>query len=203
MRTSIVGTAFIVICLALAAGCGGGSSSPSTSATASPTSSPTTVPTGPPSTSAPISTATASAASVANGGYAVYVNFPASTSGTATMALLGSTTVGSNPPGITPYSGSGTTLIYVTFQPSATVTLPSYPQFQLQIPAAQPPQGYNFWGAIYTNDPTFPHGYDAWFAQFLGPASASGQTLYFPAPTTSLTFTANDYYVFALYEVPA
>ncbi|HTV94289.1 MAG TPA: hypothetical protein VMG98_16420 [Verrucomicrobiae bacterium] len=204
MRTSIVGTAFVLACLAVAAGCGGGGSSPSTSSTATPTSSPTTVPTGPPSTAAPISTATASSASVANGGYAVYVNFPASTSGTATMAMSGSTTVGSNPAGITPFttSGSYTTLIYVTFQPSATVTLPSYPQFQLQIPAAQAPQGYNFWGAIYTNDSTFPAGHDAWSPQFLGPASASGQTLYFPAPTTPLTFTGSDYYVFALYEVP-
>ncbi len=119
------------------------------------------------------------------------------------MAMSGSTTVGSNPPGITAFTASGATnLIYVTFQPSATVTLPSYPQFQLQIPAAQAPQGYNFWGAIYTNDSTFP-GYNAWSAQFLGPASASGQTLYFPAPTTPLTFTAHDYYVFALYDVPA
>jgi hypothetical protein len=202
MRTSIVGTAFVFICLALAAGCGGGSSTPSSSPTATPTSSPTTVPTGPPATSAPISTATASSASVANGGYAAYLNFPAATSGTATMALYASTSVGSNPAGITPFTG-GTTLLYVTFQPSATVTLPSYPQFQLQIPAAQAPQGYNFWGAIYTNDPAFPAGYNAWSAQFLGPASASGQTLYFPVPPTSLTFTANDYYVFALYDVPA
>jgi len=201
MRRSIVGTAFILAALAIAAGCGGGSTSPSTAATATPTSSPTSVPTGPPATSAPISTATASSASVANGGFEVFVNFPASTSGSATMAMSASTSVGSNPPGITAFTASGKTLVYVTFQPSATVTLPSYPQFQLEIPTSDAPQGYNFWGAVYTNDAGFPAGDGAWSAQFLGPASDSGYTLYYPAPTTPLTFTAHDYYVFALYEV--
>ena len=65
------------------------------------------------------------------------------------------------------------------------------------------PQNNNFFGALYTNDASLPHGYNAWYAQFLGAASNSGQVLTFQNPSSPpLTFTANDYYVYALYEVP-
>lgn len=206
MRTTILGALFALAALALAAGCGGGgggSTTPTTAPTATP--SPSYAPTGAPATVAPVGTASPSTASAANGGYGIYVVFPATTSGSGTMTVTGSTTVPSVPAGITAYAPApGTTLFYVTLQPSATVTFPSYPQFQLTVPASLAPQNENFFGAIYTNDATFPHGNNAWYPQFLGAASDpnSGQVLTFPNPSTPLTFTAGDSYVYALYEVP-
>ena len=136
----------------------------------------------------------------------MYVVFPATSSGSATMAVTGSTTVPSVPAGITAFTGTNvTTLFYVVLQPSATVTFPAYPQFQLTYPSGGSvvPQGNDFFGAIYNNDTGFPHGNGAWYAQFLGAASDSGQVLTFPNPSTPLTFTSGDTYVYALYEMPS
>jgi hypothetical protein len=202
MRNTIVGALFALVALSLAAGCGGGGGN-TTTPTAVPTgtATPTYIPTGAPATVAPVGTASPSAASVANGNYGLYLVFPATTSGSGTMTVTGSTSVPSVPAGITAYSGSGTTLFYVVLQPSATVTFPAYPQFQLTTPPSVVPQNNNFFGAVYTNDATFPAGHNAWSAQFLGAASDSGQVLTFPNPSTPLTFTAGETYVFALYEV--
>lgn len=203
MRNSIIGTVFALVALALAAGCGGGggnTTTPTTGPTATPT--PTYIPTGAPATVAPVGSASPSSASVANGNFGMYIVFPATTSGSGTMTVTGSTTVPNVPAGITAYTAAGeTTLFYVVLQPSATVTFPAYPQFQLTTPPTIVPQNNNFFGAVYTNDAAFPHGYNAWYAQFLGAASDSGQVLTFPNPSTPLTFAAGDSYVFALYEV--
>jgi hypothetical protein len=121
------------------------------------------------------------------------------------MAVTASTTVPTAPSGITAFSASGgQTLVYVTLAVTATVTFPSYPQFQLTLPsgASPTPQNNNFFGAVYTNDAAFPSGSGAWDAKFLGAASASGQVLTFSSPSTPLTFTQGDSYVFALYSVP-
>ncbi|HUN28198.1 MAG TPA: hypothetical protein VMV65_00200 [Alphaproteobacteria bacterium] len=200
MRSTIVGTAFALASLAIASGCGGsGTATPSTTATASPTPTPSYEPTGAPATLAPISTATASSADVASGGFGVTIAFPAASSGSGNLAISGSTAPPSGVPGFT---ASGTALYYVEFQPSATLKFPSYPQFQFTLAPADTAVGYNFFGAIYTNDAAFPSGHNAWSAAFLGAATDSGQTLYYPNPSTPLTFTANDVYVFALYETP-
>lgn len=200
MRNSIIGTVLAVSALALAAGCGGGTSTPSTTATPSPTPTPAFQPTGAPATLAPISTATASSVNVASGGFGLTIAFPAASNGGGNLSISSSITA---PSGIPAYTASGSALFYVEFQPSATFTLPSYPQFQLTLPAANTPAGYNFFGAVYTNDASFPSGYNAWSASFLGAASANGQTLYYPNPSSPLTFNANDTYVFCLYEVPS
>ena len=204
MRNTIIGALFALAALSLAAGCGGSGGNTTTPATGpTPTPTPTYLPTGAPSTAAPVGMASPSTASVANGNFGLYIVFPATTAGSGTMTVTGSTTVPSVPTGITAYTpASGTTLFYVLLQPSATVTFPAYPQFQLTIPSTIAPQNNNFFGAVYTNDATFPHGNNAWYAQFLGAASDSGQVLTFPNPSTPLTFTAGDSYVFALYEVP-
>jgi hypothetical protein len=201
MRNSLLGALFVLAALALAAGCGGGSGSSTTPTTApTATASPTYAPTGAPATTVTIG-ASPDAASVANGNYGMYIQFPATTSGSGTMAVVGSTTVPSVPAGITAFTAPGT-LFYVVMQPSATVTFPTYPVFQLTYPSSIVPQGYNFFGGFYTDDATAPQGYDAWYAQFLGAASNSGHVLTFANPTApSLTFTANDYYVYAFYEV--
>ncbi|MGA7745503.1 MAG: hypothetical protein WCC70_13375 [Candidatus Aquilonibacter sp.] len=199
MRT-MLGTVFALAALAIAAGCGGGASTtPSTTATASPTPTPVSQPTGPPATVAPISTATASSVNVGSGGFGLTIAFPAASSGGGNLAISTSTTA---PSGIPAFTASGTALFYVEFAPAAMFTLPSYPQFELTLPPADVPAGYNFFGAIYTNDASFPSGYNAWSASFLGAASAIGQTLYYPSPSSPLTFNANDTYVFCLYEVP-
>lgn len=207
MRTTIIGALFALAALTLAAGCGGSSGNTTTPTTApTATASPTYMPTGAPATVAPVGSASPSSASVANGNFGMYIVFPATTSGSGNMNVTGSTSVPSVPPGITAYAPApGTTLFYVVLQPSATVTFPSYPQFQLTYPGngTVVPQNYNFFGALYTNDASSPHGYNAWYAQFLGAASNSGQVLTFQSPSSPpLTFTANDYYVYALYEVP-
>ncbi|HUA08558.1 MAG TPA: hypothetical protein VMA98_04735 [Candidatus Acidoferrales bacterium] len=205
MRTKIIGVLVALTALAVAAGCGG-SGSTSSPATASPTATPTYVPSGPPSTTAPVGSSaasvTVSAGSTAEP-FAATIDFPVASSGSATMTVSASTSVPSTPAGITAYSGSGATpLLYVELTPSATVTFPaSSLEFQLTLPAVNTPQNYNFWGALYTNDAGFPAGVNAWSAQFLGAATSSGQTLTFPNPSASLTFTAGDYYVFCLYEV--
>jgi hypothetical protein len=207
MRTTILGALFALAALSLAAGCGGGSGSttPTTAPTATPT--PTYMPTGAPATAIPVTAASPNNASVANGGFGMYIVFPVTTSGSATMSVTGSTTAPSVPAGITAFApSSGKTLFYVVLQPSATVSFASYPQFQLTFPNtganAVVPQNNNFFGAIFTNDSAFPNGYNAWSAQFLGAASASGQVLTFPSPSTPLTFTGGDSYVYALYRVP-
>jgi hypothetical protein len=207
MRTTILGALFALAALTLAAGCGGGGDTTPTSAPTA-TATPTYVPTGAPATAVPVSAASPNNASVANGNFGMYIVFPATTSGSATMSVTGSTTVPMNAPaGIVAYTpSSGKTLFYVMLQPSATVTFPSYPQFQLTFPNtganAVVPQNNNFFGAVFTDDSAFPNGYNAWSAQFLGAASASGQVLTFPSPSTPLTFTGGDSYVFALYQVP-
>ena len=122
------------------------------------------------------------------------------------MAASGSTTVPASPAGIPAYvPASGTTLFYVVLQPSATITLPNYPQFVMTAPVSIVPQNFNYFGAVFTNDASFPHGNGAWYAQFLGAAANSGQNFTYPTPnpSTPLTFTANDYYVFALYQQPS
>ncbi len=203
MRNTILGALLAVAALTLAAGCGsssGNTTTPTTGPTATPT--PAYVPTGAPSTVTPVGMASPSSANIANAGYGLALNFPATTSGSGTMTVTGSTTVPSVPAGITAYTASGATvLFYVLVQPSATVTFPAYPQFQLTIPTTVVPQNNNFFGAVYTNDATFPQGNGAWYAQFLGAAAYGNQVLTFPNPSTPLTFTAGDSYVFALYEI--
>jgi hypothetical protein len=207
MRTTIFGALLALAALSLAAGCGGGGGS-TTPATAAPaTATPTYMPTGAPATAVPVTAASPNNASVANGGFGMFIVFPATSSGSATMSVTGSTAVPNVPAGITAYApSSGKTLFYVVLEPSATVTFPSYPQFQLTFPNtganAVVPQNNNFFGAVFTNDATFPNGYNAWYAQFLGAASASGQVLTFPSPSTPLTFTGGDSYVYAFYRVP-
>jgi hypothetical protein len=162
------------------------------------------VPTGAPATLAPISTATASSTRVANGGFGVTLEIPKATSGGGSLAITGSVAAPSASSGIGAFvAGSGESLIYVSLVPSATFTLAAYPQFQLTLPPTQFPSGYNFFAAVYTNDPAFPHGYKAWYASVLGPAPATGQTLYYNTPSAVLTFMQGDTYVFCLYEVPA
>lgn len=202
MRT-ILGALFALAALALAAGCGGGGGNSTTPTTApTGTATPSYAPTGAPATAAPIGSASPSAASAANGGYGIYVVFPATTSGSGTMTVSGSTTVPSVPAGITAFSTSGATpLFYVLLQPSATVTFPTYPQFQLTLPSTVAPQNNNFFAAIYTNDAAFPQGNGAWYSPFLGAADDSGQVLTFPTTSTPLTFTAGDSYVYAFYKV--
>ena len=203
MRNTIIGALFALAALALAAGCGGGANSTTPTAAPTATATPTYVPTGAPAQAVPVG-ASPNTASVANGNFGMYIVFPATTSGSATMSVSASTTVPSVPAGITAFTAPGT-LIYVVLQPTATVTFPSYPEFQLTLPSSITPQGYNFLGALYTSDSGSPQGYNAWYAQFLGAASSSvsnAQVLTFPSPSSpSLTFTANDYYVYALYEV--
>jgi len=204
MRKTIFGALLALAALGLAAGCGnssGNSTTPTTAPTG--TATPTYLPTGAPATAVPVG-ASPSSASVANGNFGMYIVFPVTTSGSGTMTVTGSTTVPALPSGITAYApASGTTLFYVLLQPSATVTFPaSSLQFQLTIPSSVAPQNNNFFGAVYTNDATFPQGYNAWYATFFGAAEDSGQVLTFPSPSTPLTFTAGDSYVFAFYEVP-
>jgi hypothetical protein len=205
MRNGLIGILFAAAALALAAGCGGGANSTTPTTAPVGTATPTYVPTGAPATAVPVG-ASPNTASVANGNLGMYIQFPATTSGSATMNVTGSTAVPSVPTGITAYTQAGaTTLFYVVLQPSATVTFPSYPVFQLTLPtgASPTPQNNNFFGALYTNDASSPHGYNAWYAQFLGAASDSDQVLTFPSPTSPpLTFTAGDYYVYAFYAVP-
>ncbi|MGB6986649.1 MAG: hypothetical protein WBD74_11815 [Candidatus Aquilonibacter sp.] len=205
MRTTIIGALFALAALTLAAGCGSSSGNTTTpTAGPTPTATPTYIPTGAPSTTVPVGTASPNTASAANGKFGIYVVFPATTSGSGNMTVTGSTTVPSVPAGVTAYApASGTTLFYVVLQPSATVKFPSYPQFQLTTPPSVVPQNNNFFGAVYTNDAAFPSGHNAWSAQFLGAASDQGQVLTFPNPSTPLTFTAGDSYVFAFYEVPS
>jgi hypothetical protein len=206
MRNGLIGIFFACAALALAAGCGGGanSSTPTTAPTG--TATPTYMPTGAPATAVPVG-ANASTASVANGNLGMYMGFPVATSGNGTMSVTGSTTAPSVPSGITAFSTAGaSTIFYVVLQPSVTVTFPTYlTPFQLTLPTGYgiTPQGNNFFAAIYTNDAAFPHGYNAWYPQFLGAASASGQVMSYPSPSTPLTFTAGDYYVYALYAQPS
>ena len=209
MRTTILGALFALAALTLAGGCGGGGTdtTPTTAPTATATA--TYIPTGAPATVAPVGMASPSTASAANGEFGMYIVFPATTSGSGNITVTVSTTVPAPPAapaGITAYTqASATTLLYVMLQPSATVTFPSYPQFQLTAPPSVVPQNNNFFAAIYTNDAAFPSGFNAWSAQFLGAASAkqtNAQVLTFPNPSTPLTFTAGDSYVYALYEVP-
>jgi hypothetical protein len=206
MRNGFIGLLFACAALALAAGCGGGANSTTPTTAPTGTAAPTYIPTGAPATAVPVG-ATSTTASVANGNFGVYIGFPVTTSGSGTMSVTASTAVPSVPTGIAAFSASGgTTLLYVVLTPSATVTFPTYlTPFQLTLPTgyAITPQGNNFFAAMYTNDPTFPGGSGAWTAQFLGAASANGQVMSFPAPSTPLTFTAGDYYVYALYTQPS
>jgi hypothetical protein len=203
MRTTIIGTLFALAALTLAAGCGGGGGTSTTPTTApTTTASPTYAPTGAPDQTVNVG-ASPDTASVANGNFGMYIQFPATTAGSGTMAVVGSTTVPNVPAGITAFTAPGT-MFYVVMRPSATVTFPTYPVFELTYPSSIVPQGYNFFAGFYTSDASAPQGYNAWYAQFLGAASNSGQVLTFPSPAaaaSSLTFTANDYYVYAFYEV--
>lgn len=199
MRNGLIGILFACAALALAAGCGGGGGNSTTPTTApTGTATPSYMPTGAPGQAVPVG-ASPNTASVANGNFGLYIVFPATTTGSATMAVVGSTTVPSLPAGITAFPAPGT-LFYAVLHPTATVTFPAYPQFQLTLPPSVTPQNEDFFGAIYTNDAAFPNGYNAWYATFLGAASDSGQVLTFPNPSTPLTFTGGDYYTFAFYE---
>ncbi|HTX57857.1 MAG TPA: hypothetical protein VMD47_12230 [Candidatus Acidoferrales bacterium] len=206
MRYRILGLFCAVIASGVAisvAGCGGGSSNPSTTATAA--ASATYVPTGPPATTVPVGTASPNNGSVANGNISVLINFPQATTGSATLSLSGSTSVPSLSPPVTAYTPpSGATLFYVVIEPSASVTFPNYPQFIMTDPAATP-QNNNFFAAVYTDDPSWTNADGQWQAQFLGAASNSGENYTYPTPNPSapLTFNANDYYVFALYYSPS
>jgi hypothetical protein len=200
MRITIFGALFALTAFAaVLSGCGGGANSTTPTSAPAGTASPSYAPTGAPDTTVDVG-ASPDTASLANGGFGMYIQFPATTAGSGTMAVVGSTTVPSVPAGITAFPAPGT-LFYVVMRPSATVTFPTYPVFQLTLPSTIAPQNENFFAGAFTNDAAFPHGANAWYAQFLGAASDSGQVLTFPAPSPPpLTFTASDYYVFAFYE---
>jgi hypothetical protein len=202
MRNGIFGILFACAAVVLAAGCGGGGGNTTTPTTApTGTATPTYMPTGSPEQTVTVG-ASPDTASVANGSFGMYIQFPATTAGSANIAVVGSTSVPNVPAGITAFTASGTTLFYVALEPTATVTFATYPVFQLTLPSSIAPQNENFFAAVYTNDAAFPQGANAWDPQFLGAASDAGQVLTFSAPSSPpLTFTAGDYYVYAFYKV--
>ncbi|HTU70688.1 MAG TPA: hypothetical protein VMF11_10270 [Candidatus Baltobacteraceae bacterium] len=221
MRLPIIGFVFSVCALALAAGCGGsgsGSSTPTTSTTPTPTPTPAYAASGAPATAMPISTSSPASAYVVTNEFGVTVNVQAASAGSGTTVAVSVATAA--PAGLTPFivtrasgakrrmqdDSTGTPLVYVELQPSAAFTLPQYPQFQLTLPPGYAPQGYNFFAAFQTNDPSYTAstGYNAWYAPQADMGAATdyngGQTLTWANPSGTFTF-GNYYYVYCLYEV--
>jgi hypothetical protein len=201
MRHPLVLAGLSFALVAIAAGCGNGGGRGLTPTT-------TQSSTAPSSTSAAIRTTSSSSATVGAGSITAQVTIPQAQSGSGTVTInastsvLGTTTVftASRHVAVTGPS-SGTPLLYLELQPSASFTVTSYPSFSVTLPSSDSTTGENFYVAFYSNDPTYGSN-GAWDAPIIGPATVSGQTLSFTGGSTpnAVTLSSSYYYVFCLYE---
>jgi hypothetical protein len=206
MRPALPIAAFSIGLLALAAGCGGGSSSPA------PTVAPSSTPAAS-STTAAISTSSSSSAQVASGGVSATVTIPQVSSGSGTVAISSSTSVlGTSTPFkatrriATDVGATNTPLFYVELQPSASFSLSTFPSFNVTLPSSDSTTGESFYVAFYTNDPSYASlgSYNTWLAPVIGPATVSGQSLTFTGGgSNTVTLSSSYYYIFCLYETAA
>jgi virginiamycin B lyase len=194
---------------ALAAGCGGTSSTvphgaggggatpaPSPTPVPLPASAATSIPVGPSATSASLGPVL--------GGYSDTITVPAA-SGAAALAV----TLSATQPGGTPavqtvkrraqsIGGSSVAPVaFVTMTSSATVTLGAAPAFSFTLPAGSASLGQICYVALY--DPTA-SPQPGWTA-FEGPGTVSGSTITFTAPSAGVQLTAGVTYDLVLFTV--
>ncbi|HEY9180269.1 MAG TPA: hypothetical protein VIO32_06085, partial [Candidatus Baltobacteraceae bacterium] len=199
---------FAFVLVAALAACGGGSTPPG-GGNPAPTPAPTATPTAPPtqteSSSLNGTTNTVTFPAISSG-VSGTVTLPAVTSGSATVTLVLSSTL----PGGVPVPQARrihhvtspqilgapvTPLAYVSVTPSATVTISTTPAFTFNFPAGVL-SGFAY-AAVYDEANSA-----AGWNEVLGPLSAGGTSLSFPAVAFAPPFTlaGNDTYIFALVE---